>query len=652
MFNISINKTKYDPSFNFDNEGEDEAMFLEYRKNIKLVFDSIAQLDNDFVLNTVKNLVISTANSWQMKSYIENENALYLLYLLAESIPSSQGNHFHPRSTKSDCLSEMLQATVTSNIVENQHRIVKLQYFENLTRYFRFFQYYPNLIGQAIDHFIGPHGLHHSDPKLRSRVSYLFSRFTKDLKNLMSSFVEKILNSIQDLLILVNPLESTNIDQEQLSSDDKLFLYETVSLLIVSSNLDSKIKAQLMKSLLTPIINSFLLLLNKYCECQDEKLKLIYATSINVSMSVTTRVSKGFSNLVKVKDCECTDIFLEILRIFMQAINITTHKHLVHAGIRQYVHRMIICIDNEILEYLPAIVEHFIRISNEPKDLYDLLPLVNQIVSKYKQQVIGFMQTVLMQLINSILNYVNTLPAEIASDILRISTNQIQTFNLVTTNPLLNGLKTKELNSSMNGESDLSPDTQYVLDIQLLYKTYFQFLLNIVNNDLMEIVTNQLPNDIYKIYFSLIQGAQLGTHDTSKCCFQIIRKFIQTFVDKIQIENFAQYTIENVVPCCFQIFLRTNIDLNDAQQVLVLNEIGQCLILLYTKFGDDFLKYLELTYLPTLQLNPQIIQTLIEIIKTNNAKGLKTLRESLSPTKKKLNPVSVLNQITNQNESV
>jgi hypothetical protein len=411
----------------------------------------------------------------------------------------------------------------------------------------------------------------------------------------MSNYVEKILNSIQDLLVLSNPLE--NLDQQQLSSDDKLFLYETVSLLIVSSNLEPKIKAQLMKSLLTPIINSFLLLINKYCETQDEKLKLVYATSLNVSMSVTTRVSKGFSNLVKVKDCECTEIFLEIMRIFMQAIGITTHKHLIHAGIRQYIHRMIICVDNEMLEYLPVIIEQFLRISNEPKDLYDLLPLINQVISKYKQQVTGFIQSMLMQLVNSIMGYVNALPAEIASDILRITTDQIQSFNLVCTNPLIaNGIASKSKEAAMshnsheeNGEL-LSSDTQFVLDIQLLYKTYFQFVQNIVNNDLMEIFFNQAPNDVYKIYSGLIQGAQLGTHDTTKVCFQCIRKFISTFgksntlkkanlcqfnilnfkiVDKVQIENFAQYTIENVVPCCFQMFLRANIDLNDAQQVLV-----------------------------------------------------------------------------------
>jgi hypothetical protein len=375
----------------------------------------------------------------------------------------------------------------------------------------------------------------------------------------MSNFVEKILNTIQDLLVLFNPLEQPNITEQELSSsDDKIFLYETVSLLIVSSNLDPKLKAQLMKGLLTPIINTFLLLLNKYCETtNDEKLKLIYATSMNIFMSVTTRVSKGFSNLVKVKDCECTDIFLEILRIFMQAINITTHKNLIHAGIRQYIHRMIICIDNEIIEYLPPIIGHFLRISNEPKDLYDLLPLINQVISKYKQQVIGFIQTILMQLITSIQNYVNTLPPEIANDILRISTDQIQLFNLTTTHPLLNGLKSKEQhpqhqlnnnsNSILNGDSacdQLSPDTQYVLDIQLLYKSYFLFLQNIVSNELLDIIGNQQVEDIYKIYFSLVQGAQLGTHETAKSCFQIIRKFISVF-GKFSIQLNPLLTLHN-----------------------------------------------------------------------------------------------------------
>ncbi len=68
-------------------QGEEEAMFLEYRKSIKLLFDSITQLDNDFALSTIKTYVLEAANNWQMKPFADIENALYLFYLLGEAIP-------------------------------------------------------------------------------------------------------------------------------------------------------------------------------------------------------------------------------------------------------------------------------------------------------------------------------------------------------------------------------------------------------------------------------------------------------------------------------------------------------------------------------------------------------------------------------------
>jgi exportin-T len=157
-------------------------MFLEYRKDIKLVFDAITHLDSDFVLNTIKNLVIDTAANWHGKQFYDIENSLYLLHAVGEAIPSSQGNYFATRNSKSEILSEMLRNIILSNLVYHDHRIVKLQYFENLVRYDKYFQHATDLLETAIDHFIGPNGLHHNDVKVRSRVTYLFTRFTKDLK--------------------------------------------------------------------------------------------------------------------------------------------------------------------------------------------------------------------------------------------------------------------------------------------------------------------------------------------------------------------------------------------------------------------------------------------------------------------------------------
>lgn len=74
--------------------------------------------------------------------------------------------------------------------------------------------------------------------------------------------------------------------------------------------------------------------------------------------------------------------------------------------------------------------------------------------------------------------------------------------------------------------------------------------------------------------------------------------------------NFVNYTIENVVPCCMDMLFNQTIDLNDAQQILVLNEMAQCLIMLYNKFGDEFIKYLEMSCLPSFNLTPQVVHVI------------------------------------------
>lgn len=50
MLYVVIAKTKYDESYNFEQAGEDEAMFDEYRKKLKVVFDNLAALIPELVL--------------------------------------------------------------------------------------------------------------------------------------------------------------------------------------------------------------------------------------------------------------------------------------------------------------------------------------------------------------------------------------------------------------------------------------------------------------------------------------------------------------------------------------------------------------------------------------------------------------------------
>lgn len=53
MLYVVIAKTKYDESYNFEQAGEDEAMFDEYRKKLKVVFDNLAALIPELVLKVI-----------------------------------------------------------------------------------------------------------------------------------------------------------------------------------------------------------------------------------------------------------------------------------------------------------------------------------------------------------------------------------------------------------------------------------------------------------------------------------------------------------------------------------------------------------------------------------------------------------------------
>lgn len=44
LLDAVISKLQYDESYDFENEGEEEVMFIEYRKQLKVLFDAIAQV--------------------------------------------------------------------------------------------------------------------------------------------------------------------------------------------------------------------------------------------------------------------------------------------------------------------------------------------------------------------------------------------------------------------------------------------------------------------------------------------------------------------------------------------------------------------------------------------------------------------------------
>lgn len=53
-------------------------------------------------------------------------------------------------------------------------------------------------------------------------------------------------------------------------------------------------------------------------------------------------------------------------------------------GVRQYLHRMVVCLEDELLPYIPHIIKQFLTVIPDQRSLSDFLVLIQQIVSKFK----------------------------------------------------------------------------------------------------------------------------------------------------------------------------------------------------------------------------------------------------------------------------
>ncbi|MBN3313578.1 XPOT protein, partial [Atractosteus spatula] len=572
-----MKKLTYDDEYNFENEGEDEAMFVEYRKQLKLLLDRLAQVSPELLLEAVRRVFNTTMQSWQGTPFMEVEVAIRLLYMLGEALPASHGAHFSGDVAKASALQDMMRTLVTCGVSEYQHTSVTLEFFETVVRYDKFFTVEPQHIPNVLMAFLDHRGLRHSSPKVRSRVSYLFSRYVKSLNKHMNAFIEDILNRMQDLLELSPP---ENGFQALLTSDDQLFTFEAAGVLIVNSEYPAERKQVLMKNLLTPLMEKFKILLEKLLmEQENEERQAALADCLNHAVGFASRTSKAFSNKQTVKQCGCSEVYRECLQTFVPALSCPVQKEVLRGGVRTFLHRMIICLEEEVLPFIPTASEHMLK-DCEAKDLQEFIPLINQITAKFKAQVSPFLQQVFMPLVQAIFE-VLARPAE-------------------------------------------ENDQTAAMEKQMLRRSYFAFIQTIASCGMNEVMGNQGAENIERVLFTIIQGAvDFPDPVAQKTCFVILSKLVELWGGKDGLVGFVDFIYKHIVPACFLAPMKPTFDLSDAQTVLALSECALTLKMIHLKRGPEFIQYLQQEYLPSLQVAPEIIQEFCQVLQQPDSKVFK-----------------------------
>lgn len=571
-----MKKLTYDDEYNFDNEGEDEAMFVEYRKQLKMLLDRLAQVSPELLLVAVRRVFTNTMQNWQTAPFMEVEVAIRLLYMLGEALPASHGAHFSGDTAKTSALQDMMRTLITSGVSSYQHSSVSLEFFETVVRYDKFFIVEPQHIPNVLMAFLDQRGLRNNSPKVRSRVSYLFSRFIKTLHKHMNAFVEDILTRIQDLLELAPP---ENGFPALLTSDDQLFMFESAGILIVNGESPAERKQILMRSLLTPLMDAFRLLLAKLPQETDKERQTALADCLSHAVGFASRTSKAFSNKQTVKQCGCTEVYRDCLQTFLPALSCPVQRGVLRSSVRSFLHRMIICLEEEVLPFVPAASEHMLK-DCEAKDLQEFIPLISQITAKFKRQVSPFLQQVFMPLVLAIFE-VLARPAE-------------------------------------------ENDQAAALEKQMLRRSYFSFIQAITGSGMNEVMANQGAENIERVVFTIIQGAvDFPDPVAQKTCFIILTRLVELWGGKDGMVGFPDFIYKNIVPACFLAPLKTTFDLSDAQTVLTLAECTLTLKMIHLKRDAELLQFLQQEYLPSLQVSPEISQELCQVLQQPDVKVLK-----------------------------
>ncbi|CAN9508332.1 unnamed protein product [Ophioblennius macclurei] len=571
-----MKKLTYDDEYNFENEGEDEAMFVEYRKQLKMLLDRLAQVSPELLLEAVRRVFTNTMQNWQTARFMEVEVAIRLLYMLGEALPASHGAHFTGDTAKTSALQDMMRTLVSCGVSSYQHSSVSLEFFETVVRYDKFFIVEPQHIPNVLMAFLDQRGLRNNSPKVRSRVSYLFSRFIKTLHKHMNAFVEDILTRIQDLLELAPP---ENGFPALLTSDDQLFMFESAGILIVNGESPAERKQVLMRSLLAPLMDAFRLLLAKLPQETDEERQAALADCLSHAVGFASRTSKAFSNKQTVKQCGVTEVYRECLQTFLPALSCPVQRGVLRSSVRSFLHRMIICLEEEVLPFIPAASEHMLK-DCEAKDLQEFIPLISQITAKFKRQVSPFLQQVFMPLVLAIFE-VLARPAE-------------------------------------------DNDQAAALEKQMLRRSYFSFIQAITGSGMNEVMGNQGAENIERVVFTIIQGAvDFPDPVAQKTCFIILTRLVELWGGKDGMVGFPDFIYKNIVPACFLAPLKTTFDLSDAQTVLTLSECTLTLKMIHLKRGTELLQFLQQEYLPSLQVSPEISQELCQVLQQPDVKVLK-----------------------------
>ncbi|CDS03104.1 hypothetical protein LRAMOSA00506 [Lichtheimia ramosa] len=589
LLSVVIMKMKYDDESDWGNdedEPEEEALFMEMRKNLRIFADHIAAINEELYINYVHSVVMDTLSKYKAGNELDwrtVELCLYVLFTYGEALPKGAMHFVNPNDPSVlTPLGEMLVGIVTSNISAYPHPSAALQFFEDIARYYQFFEYRPEHLPQALAAFVDAQGLHHPSKPIRSRCWYLFHRFVKNLKSRMSQYVDTILNSMGDLLTVQaeTPVQANTADGTPMPAaslfDSQLYLFETVGMLISLEGMDVMKQTEYLKIVLGPLVDG----IQKYMERGYNPDDELYLLQLHHYVMAIGSVAKGFPNVPK--ESECTQpwaaLFKQATEIILNVLQAYNRFEQIRDAARFSFARLVNCLGSAVLPYLPTLINGLL-VECQLTELVDFLPFIGLITFKFKPMIQSIMDELLLPLVKRVFDFLNVAPSGTDEAVLLID----------------------------------------------LRKAYLNFITGLFNADVSVVLFSERNIGYFDTILQTILHFAKDNNDpaTQKMAFGVLLKMVTAWGANGATPGFNQFVYNEIVPATFTVPMQATFNLSDGQSTLVFGELTSIQKMLYEKQGNEFLEYISNVFLPSIQCPPETASSYCQALQQCDARAFK-----------------------------
>ncbi|SPC63936.1 related to tRNA Exportin [Ustilago sp. UG-2017b] len=645
LIRVALQKMKFDdesewPAISFgaaddddDEEEEEDAEFLEMRKNLQTIVGAIAAIDDKLFSTSVAQLVLSTFASFEANptglSWQQIELALYVIHFYGDVMTTATAAPkvglspaMFVQSSQAGCkgrapklgnealaslalsnLGEMVQKLVQSNISSFPHPAVQLQYFECLVRYSNFFAARSTSVSDALPAFLDWRGVYHERLGVRKRVNYLLYRFLRDLRAVAAvplDFVQRLLQGLQDLLVVQAELPEVAPDEDPLIKataaagyfDSQLYLFETSGILISLLNNAPNDQLVLLKAISEPLSEQMQQAVQSF---QRNGSDLTSVLQVHHLMLALSSLSKGFPD-VNPNSSQPEPQWIGVFKSITEQVLVSTSSmkqfSVVREAARGAFARIVSTCGKAVLPYIPALIDALLS-QVTSQELVDFVNFFSLVVNKYKDDVKSIVDQLLLILVERIFYF---------------------------------------LNQNITGTDDAVQKSE-------LQKAYMNLLSSIIHSGMQSVfISDKNAARLETLLQSVVFYSTNSDAACQRTAFSILHRLVGAWGGSAgnaanstcsnALPGFDRFIYQTLIALVFEAPTKEAFDLGDAQAQIVLGEIATLAKTIYLERGDEMINYLLHVYFPGIQCPVELAQDFAQNLKGLDAKPFKKYFEA------------------------